>query len=245
MTTPRYDADTSNKMNKMTPMIGSNNANAAIPARGSSSIMTCSGPYAVEEIASGESAPSATGFDNLSDSSCSLVSGLPRTMRFHPSTKVGEMLELRSDVVTTFTSSGYSMTCRRRSFRVGPSRVGHVCPAIRNVRPSWRWCCPGGLRDSRLYVVGHDLRADTRDPADHPGDLIGSAIMQQPAQQRRIRSAWQQHRHLGVRMIPHDLQNQLLRGPEQVAIHTLDQPQLGRVPEVLPAPLQPRGVSRI
>src|SRR5271166_1637740 len=102
MTTPRYDADTSNKMNKMTPMIGSNNANAAIPARGSSSIMTCSGPYAVEEIASGESAPSATGFDNLSDSSCSLVSGLPRTMRFHPSTKVGEMLELRSDVVTMY-----------------------------------------------------------------------------------------------------------------------------------------------
>src|SRR3984893_19541587 len=99
MTTPRYDADTNNKMNKTTPMIGSNNANAAIPARGSSSIMTCSGPYAGEEIASGESAPSATGFDNLSDSSCSLVSGLPRTMRFQPSTKVGGMLELRSDVV--------------------------------------------------------------------------------------------------------------------------------------------------
>jgi hypothetical protein len=31
-------------MNKTTPMIGSNSANAAIPARGSSSIMTCSGP---------------------------------------------------------------------------------------------------------------------------------------------------------------------------------------------------------
>ena len=44
MTTPRYDAETNNKMNKMTPMMGSNNANAAIPARGSNSIITCSGP---------------------------------------------------------------------------------------------------------------------------------------------------------------------------------------------------------
>jgi hypothetical protein len=30
--------------------------------------MICSGPYAVDEIASGDSAPSATGFDNLSES---------------------------------------------------------------------------------------------------------------------------------------------------------------------------------
>jgi hypothetical protein len=99
-TTPRYDAETNNRMNRMTPMIGSNSTNEAIPARGSNSIMICSGPYAVDEIASGESAPSATGFDSRSDSSCSLVSGLPRKIRFIPSTKDGG-ISLRSSAVTT------------------------------------------------------------------------------------------------------------------------------------------------
>src|ERR1700749_4630421 len=66
-------------------MIGSSSAKAATPAYGSNSTMICSGPYAVEEIASGESAPNATGLDNLSDSSCSLVSGLPRNIRLQMS----------------------------------------------------------------------------------------------------------------------------------------------------------------
>src|ERR1700733_8182095 len=69
----------------MTPMIGSSNVKAATPAYGSSSTMICSGPYAVDEIASGERAPSATGFDNLSDSSYSLVSGVPRNIRLQAS----------------------------------------------------------------------------------------------------------------------------------------------------------------
>src|SRR6201996_8584016 len=111
MTTPRYDDDTNNKMNKMTPMIGSNNTNAAIPARGSNSTMTCSGPYAVEEIASGESAPSATGFDSRSDSSCSLVRGLPRKTRFQPSLKDGGILPLRSAAVNTCHFLPESTTC--------------------------------------------------------------------------------------------------------------------------------------
>src|ERR1700739_4465647 len=134
MTTPRYDDDTNNKMNKMTPMIGSNNTNAAIPARGSNSTMTCSGPYAAEEIASGESAPSATGFESRSDSSCSLVSGLPRTTRFHPSTNDGERPELLSTVVTTYHFPGYSTAYAHTSFRVDPLRLVQVCPIRRRAR---------------------------------------------------------------------------------------------------------------
>ena len=65
----------------MTPVIGSNNANAASPACGSSSTRICSGPYAVDEIASGESAPSATEFDNFSELSSSVISGFPRKTR--------------------------------------------------------------------------------------------------------------------------------------------------------------------
>ena len=62
--------------------MGSTSANAASPAYGSNSIRICSGPYAVDEIASGESAPSATGFDSRSDFNCSVISGLPRSSRF-------------------------------------------------------------------------------------------------------------------------------------------------------------------
>src|SRR5271156_1349568 len=97
-----------------------------MPAAGSSSTMICSGPYAVEEIASGERAPSATGFDKRSDSSCSLVSGLPRKKRFHPSTKDGGMLALRSDTVTTVTFPRESMTCEDKSFAVGPLQPGQL-----------------------------------------------------------------------------------------------------------------------
>jgi hypothetical protein len=39
MTTWRYDAATNTRINKMTPIMGSNNTNAAIPAAGSSSII--------------------------------------------------------------------------------------------------------------------------------------------------------------------------------------------------------------
>ena len=101
MTTPRYDAVTNIKITKMTPMIGSNNTNAAIPAAGSSSIMICSGPYAVEEIASGEIAPSATGVDNLSDSSCSLVSGAPRKRRLSRSEREGEIPRLPTILISS------------------------------------------------------------------------------------------------------------------------------------------------
>ena len=65
----------------MTPVMGSSNANAANPACGSSSIKICSEPYAVDEIASGESAPSATGFDSFSDFRFSVISGFPRKTR--------------------------------------------------------------------------------------------------------------------------------------------------------------------
>ena len=96
-------------------MIGSSKVNAAMPARGSNSIMTCSGPNAVEEIASGEIAPIATGFDNRSDSSCSLVRGLPRKMRFQPSLKDGGMLALRCAAVTTYHFPPESATCGVKS----------------------------------------------------------------------------------------------------------------------------------
>ncbi len=49
--------------------------------------MICSLPYAVEEIASQESTPSATGFDNFSCSSCDVINGFPRKPRLHMSEK--------------------------------------------------------------------------------------------------------------------------------------------------------------
>ncbi len=93
-------------------MIGSSSVNAAMPARGSNSVMTCSGPNAVEEIASGAIAPSATGFDSRSESSCSLVRGLPRKTRFQPSVKDGGIPALRCAAVTTYHFPPESATRR-------------------------------------------------------------------------------------------------------------------------------------
>src|SRR5580700_9917096 len=75
----------------MTPVIGSNKANAANPAAGRSSIMICSDPYAVEEIASGESTPSAIGLDRRSCWSWSLIIGRPRNSRLHRSENDGDI----------------------------------------------------------------------------------------------------------------------------------------------------------
>src|ERR1700744_4619754 len=85
----------------MTPMMGSNNTNAASPACGSNSVRTCSGPYAVDEIASGESAPSATGFESLSEDNSSVINGFPRKMRLHKSEKDSGTDSASSDGVTT------------------------------------------------------------------------------------------------------------------------------------------------
>jgi hypothetical protein len=94
------------------------------------------------------------------------------------------------------TSSGNSTTCGHRSFRIGRLRFGQVYAVVRNARPSWRCSSySGGLRDSRRYVIGHNLRARTRDPADHPGDLVGGAIMQQPEKRRRNPLPVHQIRH--------------------------------------------------
>jgi hypothetical protein len=54
----------------------------ASPAYRSNSIRISSVPYALDEIASGESTPSATGFDSRSDFNCSMISGLPKSSRF-------------------------------------------------------------------------------------------------------------------------------------------------------------------
>ncbi|CNH09401.1 Uncharacterised protein [Mycobacterium tuberculosis] len=62
-------------------MMGISNVNAASPAAGSNSIRICSVPYAVDEIASGESAPRATAFDSFSDLRLSVISGLPKKTR--------------------------------------------------------------------------------------------------------------------------------------------------------------------
>ena len=58
-----------------------------------------------------------------------------------------------------------------------------------------------GLLDPGLHVVGHDRRRGVRDPADGLGDLVRGAVMQQSPQQRRICSARQQHRHVGVGIV--------------------------------------------
>ncbi len=63
----------------MTPVIGSSSVNAASAANGSSSMSTCSGPYADDEMQSGESTPSAVVFDSRSWCRRALVSGGPRS----------------------------------------------------------------------------------------------------------------------------------------------------------------------
>lgn len=62
--------------------MGSTSVKAASPAYGNNSIRISSVPYALDDIASGERTPSATGFDSRSDFNCSVISGLPRTSRF-------------------------------------------------------------------------------------------------------------------------------------------------------------------
>src|SRR6476660_4413833 len=82
MTTCRYDPATSARITRITPVMGSTNVKGASPAYGSNSIRISAVPYALDEIASVERTPSATGFDSRSDLSCSVISGLPRTSRF-------------------------------------------------------------------------------------------------------------------------------------------------------------------
>lgn len=84
----------------MTPVIGSNNTNAASPACGRSSSRICSGPYAVDEIASGERAPSATGFDSFSDFSSSVIRGLPKNTRLAMSPTDAGMRGFSAELVT-------------------------------------------------------------------------------------------------------------------------------------------------
>jgi hypothetical protein len=83
-------------------MIGSNRTNAARPACGSNSVRICSGPYAVDEIASGESAPNATELDNLSEDNSSVINGFPRKTRLHRSEKENGMSCSADAVTTTF-----------------------------------------------------------------------------------------------------------------------------------------------
>jgi hypothetical protein len=101
MTTCRYDAATSTRISRMTPVMGSRSRNAASPAWGNSSIRICSGPYATEETASGESAPSATGFDNFSDAMSSVISGFPRNTRLAMSPSESGMRSLPVELVTS------------------------------------------------------------------------------------------------------------------------------------------------
>src|ERR1700730_9814309 len=93
----------------MTPVIGSNKANAANPAAGSSSIMICSDPYAVEEIASGESTPSAIGLDRRSCWSWSLIIGRPRKTRLHRSANDGAIRSSPAscDIQIPYANPGY------------------------------------------------------------------------------------------------------------------------------------------
>src|ERR1700760_3135103 len=214
-------------MTRITPMIGSSNVNAAMPARGSNSIITCSGPNAVDEMASGEIAPSATGFDSLSDSSCSLVSGLPRKIRFHPSLNDGGMPLLPSDAVTTYHFPPESATCGGKSsteIGCGPGQLYRIDLQFR--APRGVALGSVGHRDPGSDVVRDYLCACSGDPADDLGDHVRRAVVQQPAQQLGVLPARQQHRDLGVRVLGHELDDQLMSGPAQVAVQAVHQPQL-------------------
>ena len=61
----------------MTSVNGRISVNAARPAIGSSAIRISSVPYADEEMPSGDSTPSPSGFDSRCSPSCSLTSGGP------------------------------------------------------------------------------------------------------------------------------------------------------------------------
>src|ERR1700722_19222396 len=145
MTTWRYDAATNTRISKMTPVMGSNNANAAIPAAGSSSIMTCSEPYGVEEIASGESPPSATGLDKRSCWSWSVIIGLPRKALLHRSENDGDIgcspatclitnsLTNLAYFLQNHDEPGQSLRSLRRSRAPGPASTAAPKPSLRNL----------------------------------------------------------------------------------------------------------------
>src|ERR1700761_2856762 len=123
MTTCRYDAVTSTRINRMTPVIGSSRVKASSPAWGSSSIRICSGPYATDETASGESAPSATPFDSFSELMSSVISGLPRNTRRATSPTESGMRSLPADsfpvelVTTTILTQGCARELPARRLR--------------------------------------------------------------------------------------------------------------------------------
>src|ERR1700742_1663295 len=126
-------------------MIGSSRMNAASPACGSSSVRICSGQYAVDEIASGESAPSATGVDKRSLDNSWVISGLPRKTRLHTSEKDGGMSCSSTSAVTTTSSKIQRRSC---STVLGAPHLGQRI----GINPC----------DTRLHVVGHDDRGRAR-----------------------------------------------------------------------------------
>src|ERR1700742_879776 len=263
MTTCRYEAVTSAKISRMTPASGRISVNAASPAAGRSSIKICSGPYAVDETASGEKAPSAMGFERLSCSRSSLISGFPKKNRFHASMKVDGALcssagsttvmlfpaltlaiftknlrprtlaslsriRLPEGVPPATISANYHLS---RTFVLAPNRrelSQHRSAGLRfsggfgRLTRALVVSHPKRLGNPRSHVVGQNLRAHVRDPADHPGHLVRGAVMEQPVRQWRIHPARQQGRHRGVRVITLDLRNQLLGSTAEVSILAID-----------------------
>ena len=82
MTTSRYESTTKVITMRMASVIGRISVKAARPAIGISAMRISSGPYAEEEMPSGDSTPSARGLDSRCSPSCSLTSGGPRSLRF-------------------------------------------------------------------------------------------------------------------------------------------------------------------
>src|ERR1700742_1433501 len=67
-----------------------------------------------------------------------------------------------------------------------------------------------GLRDPRSHVVGDDLRRRALDSADGAGHLVGGAVVQKPADQRRVGATRQQNRHLRARVVAELCTDELL-----------------------------------
>lgn len=90
----------------------------------------------------------------------------------------------------------------------------------------------------RPDVVGDDLCSHTPTPIENRSHFVRGAIVQQPTQQRRIRSTGQQHRDPALWVFIEHLSHQLLGSPWKLAIRAVDQPERGIEIKVVPAPLQ-------
>ena len=99
--------------------------------------------------------------------------------------------------------------------------------------------------DPGLHVVRHDRGGGVRNPADSTRDLVRGAVVEQSSEHRRVRSAWQQHRHVGVRMFALCLHHQRMECSDDLSVRAVHHPKPRVEIEVIPTLPQLTGMRRV